>query len=324
MTEISVIVPVYKVENYIHKCVDSILSQSFQNFDLVLVDDGSPDNCPKICDDYAEKDSRIVVIHKQNGGLSDARNAGIDWAMEHSSSQWLAFVDSDDWLHPDYLKNLHDTAIKENADLVICDFVRVNEQGEEKIEEHAFPNLVSEDKQELFELLFSNWRIVPAWNKLYHKHIFSELRFAFGKIHEDEFAIHNVLWNCRKATMISDGLYYYRARENSIMKTETPKSRLDGLQALVERYEFCLAHKLMNVRTIPTDYLYTYTSLKRSLTGEDKKRYKDLMRRFAVFYFSEPANRTPKRWAAYYFIGIYKKAADVYYCRNIKARKNGG
>ena len=103
MPQISVIVPVYKVEAYLARCVDSVLAQTFSDFDLILVDDGSPDNSGAICDEYAEKDPRIVVIHQKNGGLSAARNAGIEWAFAHSNSQWLNFIDSDDWVHPEYL-----------------------------------------------------------------------------------------------------------------------------------------------------------------------------------------------------------------------------
>ena len=202
MAEITVIVPIYKVEKYIDRCVESIFAQSFQNFELVLVDDGSPDTCPQICDAYAEKDSRVVVIHKKNGGLSDARNAGIDWAMEHSDSEWLAFVDSDDYLHPDYLMRMIQTARREAADLVICDFVRVNDEENVIEESHTFFQLTTEDKKELFGCMLNNWRVIPAWNKLYHRDIFSELRFAFGKIHEDDFAIQHVLWNCHRAAII--------------------------------------------------------------------------------------------------------------------------
>jgi len=107
MPAISIIVPVYKVEAYLARCVDSILDQSFRDFELILVDDGSPDNCGAICEEYARKDSRIHVIHQENGGLSAARNAGIDWAFENSNSQWLTFVDSDDWLHREYLNVLY-------------------------------------------------------------------------------------------------------------------------------------------------------------------------------------------------------------------------
>ena len=107
MPVISVIVPVYKVEPYLHRCVDSILSQTYTDFELILVDDGSPDNCGAICDKYAKLDSRIHVLHKKNGGLSSARNAGIDWVFANSDSQWFSFIDSDDWVHPQYLELLY-------------------------------------------------------------------------------------------------------------------------------------------------------------------------------------------------------------------------
>ena len=109
MPVISVIVPVYNVEKYLHRCVDSILAQTFTDFELILVDDGSPDNCGKICDEYAEKDSRIHVIHKVNGGLSDARNAGLDWAFANSNSEWVTFIDSDDWVDKYYLEYLYNS-----------------------------------------------------------------------------------------------------------------------------------------------------------------------------------------------------------------------
>ena len=120
MPTISVIVPVYKVEKYIHRCVDSILEQTYADFELILVDDGSPDNCGAICDEYATQDSRVVVIHQENGGLSAARNAGIDWAFTNSDSQWISFVDSDDWVHPEYLERLLDVAVSRSADMTFC------------------------------------------------------------------------------------------------------------------------------------------------------------------------------------------------------------
>ena len=122
MPTISIIVPVYKVEKYIHRCVDSILGQTFTDFELILVDDGSPDGCPAICDKYAANDSRIHVIHQQNGGLSAARNAGIDWAFANSDSQWLSFIDSDDWVHPEYLQRLLDAALGHDVSVSICGY----------------------------------------------------------------------------------------------------------------------------------------------------------------------------------------------------------
>ena len=122
MKIISVIVPVYKVEKFIHRCIYSILAQTFKDFELILVDDGSPDNCGKICDEYALKDNRIHVIHKENGGLSDARNAGIDWAFANSNSEWITFIDSDDWIHPKYLEALYNAVKKSGCEISICGF----------------------------------------------------------------------------------------------------------------------------------------------------------------------------------------------------------
>lgn len=121
---ISVIIPVYKVENYIRSCVDSILNQKLANFECILVDDGSPDNCPTICDEYAQNDRRIRVVHQENQGLSAARNAG----MRMASGEWLAFVDSDDCVHPDYLSMLYETAQATDADIVCCSFFSIQDQ----------------------------------------------------------------------------------------------------------------------------------------------------------------------------------------------------
>ena len=115
---ISIIVPVYKVEKYLQKCIDSILAQTFRDFELILVDDGSPDNCPALCDAAAQKDARIRVIHQKNGGLSAARNAGLDIAR----GEWIGFVDSDDAIEPEMYKTLYDIAVQENADVVVCNF----------------------------------------------------------------------------------------------------------------------------------------------------------------------------------------------------------
>ena len=136
MPEISVIVPVYKVENFIHRCVDSILCQSFHDFELILVDDGSPDSCGEICEDYAAKDSRIHVIHQKNGGLSAARNTGIDWVLANSSSHWISFVDCDDWVHPDFLKGLYSSAEQTLCKISACGFYRT--EGESFSEEQDF------------------------------------------------------------------------------------------------------------------------------------------------------------------------------------------
>lgn len=310
MAVITVIVPVYKVEKYLQKCVDSILAQSFQDFDLILVDDGSPDRCGEICDAYAEKDKRITVIHKRNGGLSDARNAGIDWAMEHSGSEWLAFVDSDDYLHPDFFRIQLETAERESGDLVICDYYDISNVGEIDETQHSFFDLATEDKNRMYECLCMNWRIVTAWNKLYKKDIFAQLRFPVGKIHEDSFVIHRVLWNCHKAVFIPNRLYYYRHRNNSIMAMETPKSRLDGYEAMVQQHEFGREHHIFPLETdLPIGYLNETNKLSPSFNKQETQRFKQLRKRFAKVFFSQRNNRNLKRYLGFYFTGLYCKAA---------------
>ena len=122
MAQISVIVPVYKVEPYLRRCVDSILAQTFTDFELILVDDGSPDNCGAICEEYEKKDSRVHVIHQENEGLSAARNAGIEWVFANSNSEWLNFVDSDDWVHPQMLERLYHAVLEHNVKVSICGY----------------------------------------------------------------------------------------------------------------------------------------------------------------------------------------------------------
>ena len=130
MSVISIIVPVYKVEKYLSRCIDSILSQTFKDFELILVNDGSPDNSGDICNKYAEKDKRVIVLNQANGGLSSARNAGLNWLYDNSDSQWITFVDSDDWIHPNYLEFLYNGAVNRRGKISICEFVRTNEQKE--------------------------------------------------------------------------------------------------------------------------------------------------------------------------------------------------
>ena len=313
MATISVIVPVYKVERYIRQCVDSILFQSFHDFDLVLVDDGSPDNCPAICDSYAEADRRITVLHKKNGGLSDARNAGIDWAMEHSDSDWLSFVDSDDYLHPDFLLTLYNSAIKESADLAVCDFFRVDDTGALLGDKHSFFELSTEDKGVLFDCLKSNWRIDPAWNKLYAKRIFESLRFSYRKIHEDEFAIHHVLWNCGKAVILRDQLYYYRCRQNSITAEESPSSKLDGFEALILQYEFCNTHSLpVRRHDIYYDCLKSVVALKQKFSKAERLRFRQLKHRYTKAYFDNKTNHSFNGVIRFFLFRPYRKLLHVF------------
>lgn len=225
---VSIIVPVYDVEEYLVECIESILAQTWKHFEIILVDDGSTDSSGKMCDEYAEKYNCIFVIHKKNGGLSSARNAGIDVAR----GNYLAFIDSDDVVHPDYLRELVKIVEKENADLVACDFCvgtscQWGETSEVKYD-------IRRDEDVLERMNDNDVVVTVAWNKLYHAKFFKEysLRYPEGKIHEDMFLTPQILHYTNKMVITNQKLYFYRQRKNSIMNSSFSIKQLDSLEAI--------------------------------------------------------------------------------------------
>lgn len=244
---ISVIVPIYNVENYLRKCVDSIINQTYKNLEIILVDDGSPDNCGKICNEYAQHDSRVKVIHKENGGLSDARNAGIDMA----EGEYLAFVDSDDYIAEDMIEKLYKQLMKDNSDMSLCSFKYFDESGDEilsRMDDSPIKNEIITGEQAVNKLLENNpWYFVVACNKLYKKELFRGIRFPKGKIHEDEFVVHHLFYRCAKISCISEPLYHYLQRRNSISNGTVSVKRLDLIEAMYDRALFALEKGLNNI-----------------------------------------------------------------------------
>lgn len=238
MPEISVIVPVYKVEPYLHRCVDSILGQSCPNFELILVDDGSPDNCGAICDEYAAKDSRVHVIHQENGGVSVARNAGFDWAQANSDSQWLTFVDSDDWIHRDYLKILLNNAMHFQADISACGLLQVS-MKDQIMELQDVPVCCLEPEKAYCD--FYQYIMSPCL-KLYRKELFEDIRFPAGKIHEDCYVTHIPLFAANRVAITTAQLYYYYANPGSITRKKWSEKRLQEIDAHQVRLDWLLAH----------------------------------------------------------------------------------
>ncbi|MCH5275271.1 MAG: glycosyltransferase [Lachnospiraceae bacterium] len=239
MEKISVIIPIYNVEAYLEKCVTSVRCQSYQNLEIILVDDGSPDHCGAFCDRYAGEDSRIKVLHKENGGLSDARNKGLDIA----TGEYILFVDSDDFIHPEMIEILYHNLQAAEADISVCGFLSV-EEGEE-----VSLALPGDSKTEVFGgeevmhcLQHRNLLTVVAWNKLYKRSLFAELRYPKGKLHEDEFLIHHLLHQCKRIVYTDGKLYYYLQRSGSIMGALKWNSVADGWQAYEERLAFLQDH----------------------------------------------------------------------------------
>ena len=256
MSQISIIVPVYNVEKYLSRCIDSILNQTFDDFELILIDDGSPDHSGSICDDYAKKDNRILVIHKENGGLSDARNAGINIA----SGEYIMFVDSDDYISKDMCEILYQRIIKDKSDMALCSVIGVNEEGEE-IEKGTFivDDRLLEEKDKFLGLGEANaCAYIVAWNKLFKKFLWKDIRFPVNKINEDEYVAHHLIDKCDKISTVSDSLYYYVQRDNSIMNSACSLKRLDGVEACIERLKFMIAENLFNAMSY-TVYLIINT-----------------------------------------------------------------
>lgn len=211
---LSVIVPIYRSEEYLDKCVSSIVSQTYRNLEIILVDDGSPDNCPQMCDKWAEKDCRIRVIHKENGGVSSARNAGI----ESASGEYFSFVDSDDWIASDLYESVMKLFDDNDPDIVTFDCNRVNEKGRiytstENIEE----GMISPEKA-IHELLKGNINNY-AVNKVYKKYVFEGVRFPEGRVWEDMAIAYKLFLNCKSIYCYPAKLYFYRTKSGSISKT---------------------------------------------------------------------------------------------------------
>ncbi|MBD5489142.1 MAG: glycosyltransferase [Lachnospiraceae bacterium] len=232
---VSVIVPIYNVEKYLKKCIESIRTQLYNHIEIILVDDGSLDGSAQICDGYQQLDERIKVIHKVNGGLSDARNAGIDVCV----GQYILFVDSDDYIHPYMIKGMMDVAINEGADIVECAIQDVDEvhRADFKIDRIPYNIRVLNHEQAVEGILDYKLKIV-AWNKLYKKSLFVKLRFPVGKLHEDEFLIPFLVDMCSTYVLIDNKYYAYVNRENSIMNSPYNKKRLDIIEIFEERLNY--------------------------------------------------------------------------------------
>lgn len=233
---VSVIVPVYNVELYIEKSVASIMKQTYKSIEIILVDDGATDSSGELCDQYARLDDRIKVIHKKNGGLSSARNAGIDIAK----GEYLVFVDSDDMIHPQMIEVLYQTARRYDCKLAICDFQKTNTLDVVSAEVKDY-SIIQYTTQQLFSEYYNDPmypKIVVAWNKLYHYSIFEELRYENGKIHEDEFLIIEMISKVEKAVFIQVPFYYYFMRDDSIMNRKFNLKRLDILLAFKNHIVF--------------------------------------------------------------------------------------
>ncbi len=261
---ISVIVPVYKVEKYLDACVESIVNQTYKNLEIILVDDGSPDNCPAMCDEWAKRDNRIKVIHKANGGLSDARNAG----MDVSTGNYIGFVDSDDIISHKMYEILYYAVKKHDADFIQCD----------KIEFSNINELSFSDSKEITENTYDSFKAVNSllcetdivttcWNTLSKSSISKSVLFEAGKINEDVLWTYRVLSKSDKIISIDSKLYGYYQRPGSIMNSNYTEKRFDALYSLEQR-----------AKEIKTDFPELYPKALKNYVGGCMYHYQTLCR----------------------------------------------
>lgn len=298
MPAISVIIPVYKVEPYLDACVASVAGQTFADLEILLVDDGSPDHCPALCDAWARKDPRVRVIHRANGGLSAARNSGIDAAR----GDFLAFVDSDDTLEPDALRRAWQAQQQYNADLVIFNLVYVDEHGTPLAtpDFSGFRDEVLDAEgvwQRYFSLAEQRIYYVVAWNKLYRRELFDTLRYAAGKRYEDQFLLPGLLARCRTIACLGYVGYRYAQRGGSIMAQGSSRNYLDRSEFLLEwcddfaaRGDYLRAEGLLNdaIANLSEKYRFDLS------TPAQRARYRAACRGCAAAYRGL-ARRTGRR-----------------------------
>ena len=301
MDKISIIVPVYKVEKYLNKCVESIVNQTYKNLEIILVDDGSPDRCPEMCDEWEKKDDRIKVIHKKNGGLSDARNAGLDVM----TGNYVMFVDSDDFISEVMCEKLIKIMRQNDVDMSVCGALRVYEDEEFNRCENECTITLFKDEDVIAQLYDSKIEyIMTAWGKLYKKELFHKLRYPKGKLHEDEFVIHELLHNIESFAVTKEKLYYYTQRPGSIMGVIGEKNILHLMEAFLTRYEFlnryypqkhdfntalymkCLRGvyvlNLSNKKQLKLQILTTYKNLYKNLKQHNMKDF--MFKNFRLVY----------------------------------------
>lgn len=254
---LSIIIPIYNVEKYLTKCIESVINQTYKNLEIILVNDGSTDNSKDIINKYSLIDSRIKIINKKNGGLSDARNVGIEIAK----GDYIAFLDSDDWIELNMYEKLYSYIKQENADIVQCSYQEVynEEVNNQKIKEEI--KLIS-GKDSLYNLYGENHgKTVVVWNKIYKRELFNDIRFPKGKYHEDELTTYKLLYKANKIVDLNLPLVYYRQRDGSIMNSKFNIKRLDALEAFYEKLQFYRQKNLNGLQQATLSQILSYTHI---------------------------------------------------------------
>ena len=319
---ISIIVPIYKVESYLRRCLDSIVNQTYSNLEIILVDDGSPDSCPQICDEYAAKDSRIIVIHKKNGGLSDARNAGLDICK----GEYVYFIDSDDFITLNAISVLYNACEKYNADIAVGDYIPFEQEPEAfpRNKDTTFQNISFENAMKMqFYFNHEFTQSVVAWNKLIRANIAKRFPFPKGLLYEDNFTTFKYFYRA-KTVITEEILYYYQNRDDSIVNRmkNTREECVITIKYLEAKISFLRERGFLDL-----EHLFLERLAERYLTlyilTKDKASKVEIAQRLKIFHLTQRpglnfAIHHPKLWQFFklYFLNFVSSCvptkAEVY------------
>lgn len=267
---VTVIIPVYNVEDYLKKCIESVLSQTYKNLEVFLIDDGSTDNCPQICDEYASKDSRVIAIHKKNAGQGVARNV----ALDKCKGEYIAFVDSDDLIKPDMIEAMVGAIERNNADIALCG-IAVN-NGIKLHDEPVFSNEVCWNTEQLMkEYVTTPYVSTVIWNKIYKKMLFDGIRFPNFRANEDAYVLHRVLGRCKKAVHIGECMYIQNIRPNSTEQSPFSEKKLALLDCAQNRIDYYKSYFPDLYKFVAYKKINDSAVLMSSIIEADYKKYKD-------------------------------------------------
>lgn len=316
MELISIIIPVYKVEKYLESCLNSIVNQTYQNLEIIVIDDGGKDNCPAICDKYAKIDSRIKVVHQENRGLSGARNAGIDIA----NGKYIIFVDSDDTVEKDLVKELYNCMNKYNTDIAICGRNYVFEDGNVICKQQNDIEKIFEFEEAIIEMNKFELFDMSAWAKIYKTDLFEQIRFPEGKLSEDYFIMYKLIELAGKVSYISKPLYNYLQRQSSISRNkninhdfiEAAKKQLEDLEPKYPRIKNTLHVAYASSNLTVLDF---YIKNKVKCPKEKIKEFRKVVKENLIYINKDKNIRRSKKYQFYIFLinyNLYKIVFKIF------------
>ncbi len=301
MKTVSIIIPVYNVAEYLRQCLESLMAQTYGALEIILVDDGSTDTSGRICDDYAGKDSRFRVIHQQNAGAANAKNAGLDIA----TGAYITFMDSDDYAEASWIERLVGTAEQYGADVVECDFDQVFRTRSQAVNQYQQNGVFT--AEEYLAQYLSNWTCSLFWNKLFRGDLLEGVRFRRERrCIDDEFFTYQAFRNAKKVVRITDVLYHYRQRASGAVRSEKNRLQItdDALEILLERYQWICRHfpSLRTVYLLHDVEIMFYFAGDFPFTGETRKKF----RKIARFYLKESLLRKSSKVIILYALRLQR------------------